>query len=75
MRKISCCKYNKDYKNFSEKLQERLKGKSVITDNECIGACNLCGYKYIVRVDGKLIENEDLELEFNLIENEIGDIG
>lgn len=70
-KKISTCECNKDYENFTNALKESIDEVSVITKNKCIGACSSCGYKYIVRVDGKLIESEDIKEEIELIKKEI----
>jgi uncharacterized protein YuzB (UPF0349 family) len=66
-KKISFCMCNEGYEKLMEKVKE-IPGDHVVTENKCIGVCNLCGYKYIVRVDGKLIESEEIDEAFNLIE-------
>ncbi len=70
-KKISTCECNKDYENFTESLKVSIGEEGVVTKNKCIGACNSCGYKYIARVNGKLIEREDMEEEIELIKKEI----
>jgi len=67
-KKISFCMCNDGYEKLLERVRNNFENH-VITENKCIGACNLCGYKYIVRVDGKLIESEDIEEAFELISN------
>jgi uncharacterized protein YuzB (UPF0349 family) len=65
-KKVSFCMCNEGYEKLMEKVKE-ISGNHIVTENKCIGVCNLCGYKYIVRVDGKLIESEDLMKAYNLI--------
>ncbi len=69
-KKVSFCMCNEGYEKLMEKVKE-FHGDFVITENKCIGVCNLCGYKYIVRVDGKLIESEDIEEAYDLVRAEI----
>jgi len=61
---------NDGYETLLEKVRNNFEN-IIVTENKCIGACNLCGYKYIVRVDGKLIESEDINEAYELILKEI----
>ncbi|MEG0308712.1 MAG: hypothetical protein RR891_04380 [Clostridium sp.] len=66
-KKVSTCKCNEGQNKLVEGLKKIVKGEDKITENMCIGACNFCGYKYIARVDGVLVENEDLNETLELI--------
>ncbi|MEG1256961.1 hypothetical protein [Clostridium sp.] len=70
-KKISTCKCNEGQEKLLVGLNEIIGEEDKITENMCIGACNLCGYKYITRVDGVLIESEDLNEALQLIKNKI----
>lgn len=65
-KKISFCMCNEGYERLLDKVRNNFKN-IIVTENKCIGACNLCGYKYIVRVEGKLIESEDIDEAYELI--------
>ena len=65
-KKISFCMCNDGYEKLLKKVEKTFKDH-IVTENKCIGACNVCGYKFIARVDGMLIESEDFEEAFNKI--------
>jgi uncharacterized protein YuzB (UPF0349 family) len=71
-KKISFCICNEGYEILLEKVKNNFKDH-IVTENKCIGVCNLCGYKFIARVDGKLIEGETTEEAYELIAKEILD--
>ncbi len=70
-KKISLCKCNERYEELKRELKKDINDNVQITENMCIGACNLCGYKYIARVDGVLVESEDLYEALKIVKLEV----
>lgn len=70
-KKISTCKCNEGQEHLVKGLKKILGDEHKVTENMCIGACNLCSYKYIARVDGVLVENDTLEDALNAIKAEV----
>lgn len=70
-KKISTCKCNEGQEKLVEELKKVISDENKITENMCIGACNLCSHKYIARVDGVLVENESLDEILNSIKEEV----
>lgn len=73
-KKISTCKCNEGQEQLVKELKELLGDEHKVTENMCIGACNLCSHKYIARVDGILIEGDTLEEVLNSIKEEINKV-
>ncbi len=70
-KKISTCKCNEGQEGLVRELKKVIGEEHNITENMCIGACNLCSYKYIARVDGVLVDKYNLEEILNTIKEEI----
>ncbi|WP_346940135.1 DUF1450 domain-containing protein [uncultured Clostridium sp.] len=70
-KKISTCKCNEGQEELVKELKKILGDDHKITENMCIGACNSCSHKYIARVDGVLVEKENLEEVLNSIKDEV----
>jgi len=70
-KKISTCKCNEGQEELVKELKKFLGDDHKITENMCIGACNLCSHKYIARVDGVLVENDNLEEVLNSIKERV----
>ncbi|WP_346936907.1 DUF1450 domain-containing protein [Clostridium sp.] len=70
-KKISTCKCNEGQEELVKELKKFLGDDHKITENMCIGACNLCSHKYIARVDGVLVENKNLEEVLNSIKERV----
>jgi len=72
-KKISTCKCNEGQEQLVKELKEIFGEDHKVTENMCIGACNLCSHKYIARVDGALVENDTLEEALNSIKEKINE--